>query len=128
MIDWMNSNRDSILKEHPEAKPMLNFFIDYFNSCTGGYYFVDILKNAIRGQGANIQETSTYLLMNDILDDGYVIDAAEFYYYDELDGTVQFKTFALVLKLIALAYVDFYPDDKDEILRLLQKIKQVYAI
>lgn len=128
MNDWLRSNRDSILKKYPEANPMLVYFFDYFNSCSGGFSFENILENAINGQGASIQESASYLLMNDDLDDGCVVDHAQFYYYDELDGKVPFKTFALVLELIALAYIDYHPEDKERITLLLTRLKKVYQV
>lgn len=128
MIEWLRNNRNDILKKYPEADPELSFFMDYFVTCTGGYTFIDILKNAIRGEGYSLQETSTYFLMNDVLDEGYIVDAAEFYFYDELDGKVPFKVFASVLELIALAYAEYNPEDRELIINLLPKLRRAYGI
>nr|EQN29882.1 hypothetical protein HMPREF0014_04578 [Acinetobacter sp. RUH 2624] len=84
MIEWLRTNRNEILKKYPEADPELSFFMDYFVTSTGRYTFISILKDAIRGEGSSLQETSSYLLMNDVTDEGHVIDAAEFYFYEAL--------------------------------------------
>ena len=102
--------------------------MDYFSTCSENDYFINILKNAIRGEGDSIQETSTYLLMNDVVDEGHTVDAAEFYFNGEFDGKVPFKTFALVLEIIALAYVESNPQNREEILSCLPRLKQVYGI
>ena len=128
MIEWLRNNRNDILKKYPEADPELSFFMDYFVTCTGGHTFIDILKNAIRGEGYSLQETSTYFLMNDVLDEGHVVDAAEFYFYDELDGKVPFEVFASVLELIALAYAEYNPEDNEQIIDLIPRLKRVYGI
>ncbi|WP_347017213.1 hypothetical protein H2788_06265 [Acinetobacter seifertii] len=128
MIEWLRTNRNEILKKYPEAAPELSFFMDYFVTSTGGYTFISILKDAIRGEGYSLQETSSYLLMNDVTDEGHVIDAAEFYFYDELDGKVPFKVFASVLELIALAYAEHNPEEKEQILDLMPRLKKVYDI
>ncbi|MGB9040672.1 MAG: hypothetical protein WCC23_19500, partial [Acinetobacter calcoaceticus] len=72
--------------------------------------------------------TSSYFLMNDVTDEEHVIDAAEFYFYDELDGKVPFKVFASVLELIALAYADHNPEEKEQIIHLIPRLKKVYDI
>ncbi|KQQ77000.1 hypothetical protein [Acinetobacter sp. Leaf130] len=128
MIEWLRTNRNDILKKYPEAEPELSFFMDYFVTSTGGYTFISILKDAIRGEGYSLQETSSYFLMNDVTDEGHVIDAAEFYFYDELDGKVPFKVFASVLELIALAYADHNPEEKEQIIHLIPRLKKVYDI
>ena len=128
MIEWLRTNRNDILKKYPEAEPELSFFMDYFVTFTGGYSFVDILKRAIQGEGVSTQETSTYFLMDSIVDEGHVVDAAEFYFYDELDGKVPFKVFASVLELIALAYAEYNPEEKEQILDLMPRLKKVYDI
>lgn len=128
MIEWLRNNRNEILHKYPEADPELSFFMDYFVTGDGGYAFIDILKNAIRGEGYSLQETSTYLLMNDVVDEGHVVDAAEFYFYDDLDGKVPFKTFASVLELITLAYAECNPENREEILHFLPRLKQVYGV
>lgn len=92
MCDWLNNNWNNILQKYPEAKPVLSFFMDYFSTCAGRSPFVDILKKAIRGEGDSLQEISTYLLMNSVVDEGHVVDAAEFYFNGEFDGKVPFKT------------------------------------
>ncbi|UUM26403.1 hypothetical protein NQU59_11930 [Acinetobacter colistiniresistens] len=128
MIEWLRNNRQDILKKHPDATPLLAYFMDYFSTCSENDYFINILKNAIRGEGDSIQETSTYLLMNDVVDEGHTVDAAEFYFNGEFDGKVPFKTFALVLEIIALAYVESNPQNREEILSCLPRLKQVYGI
>ncbi|MCG7219733.1 hypothetical protein [Acinetobacter sp. AG3] len=102
--------------------------MDYFVTCAGGYTFIDILKNAIRSEGYSLQETSTYLLMNSVVDEGHVVDSAEFYFYDELDGKVPFEVFASVLELIALAYAEYNPEDNEQIIDLIPRLKRVYGI
>nr|EHZ6774692.1 hypothetical protein [Acinetobacter baumannii] len=89
---------------------------------------IDIIKRAIRGEGANIQETSAYLLMDDVVDEGHIIDAAEFYFNGEFDGKVPFKVFASVLELIALAYAEHNPEEKEQIIHLIPRLKKVYDI
>ncbi|QNX59510.1 hypothetical protein [Acinetobacter seifertii] len=128
MIEWLRTNRNDILKKYPEAEPELSFFMDYFVTSTGGYTFISILKDAIRGEGYSLQETSSYFLMNDVTDEGHVVDAAEFYFYDELDGKVPFKVFASVLELIALAYAEHNPEEKEQIIHLIPRLKKVYDI
>ena len=128
MCDWLDDNRNDILKKYPEAEPELSFFMDYFVTSSGGYSFVDILKRAIQGEGASTQETSTYFLMNSIVDEGHVVDAAEFYFYDDLDGKVPFQVFALVLELVAFAYAEYNPEDHEQIIHLISLLKQVYGI
>ncbi|MDO6643008.1 hypothetical protein ACNPQK_07700 [Acinetobacter guillouiae] len=128
MIEWLRNNRNDILQKYPEADPELSFFMDYFVTCTGGYTFIDILKNAIRSEGYSLQETSTYLLMNSVVDEGHVVDSAEFYFYDELDGKVPFEVFASVLELIALAYAEYNPEDNEQIIDLIPRLKRVYGI
>jgi|GEM_PF-326172 len=128
MIEWLRTNRNNILKKYPEAEPELSFFMDYFVTSTGGYTFISILKDAIRGEGYSLQETSSYFLMNDVTDEGHVVDAAEFYFYDELDGKVPFKVFASVLELIALAYAEHNPEEKEQIIHLIPRLKKVYDI
>ncbi len=39
--------------------------------------------------------------MDDVVDEGHIIDAVEFYFNGEFDGKVPFKVFASVLELIA---------------------------
>jgi len=102
--------------------------MDYFVTGSRGYSFVDILKRAIQGEGVSTQETSTYFLMDSIVDEGHVVDAAEFYFYDELDGKVPFKVFASVLELIALAYAEHNPEEKEQIIHLITRLKKVYDI
>ncbi|MBO3639981.1 MULTISPECIES: hypothetical protein [Acinetobacter] len=128
MIEWLRTNRNDILKKYPEAEPELSFFMDYFVTSTGGYTLISILKDAIRGEGYSLQETSSYFLMNDVTDEGHVIDAAEFYFYDELDGKVPFKVFASVLELIALAYAEHNLEEKEQIIHLIPRLKKVYDI
>ncbi len=128
MIVWLRTNRNEILKKYPEADPELSFFMDYFVTSTGRYTFISILKDAIRGEGSSLQETSSYLLMNDVTDEGHVIDAAEFYFYDELDGKVPFKVFASVLELIVLAYAEHNSEEKERIIHLIPRLKKVYDI
>ncbi|ENV60497.1 hypothetical protein F950_01724 [Acinetobacter soli NIPH 2899] len=128
MIEWLRTNRNDILKKYPEAEPELSFFMDYFITSTGGYTLISILKDAIRGEGYSLQETSSYFLMNDVTDEGHVIDAAEFYFYDELDGKVPFKVFASVLELIALAYAEHNLEEKEQIIHLIPRLKKVYDI
>ncbi|AVI34063.1 hypothetical protein AB2R53_18735 [Acinetobacter baumannii] len=128
MIEWLRTNRNDILKKYPEAEPELSFFMDYFVTGSGGYSFVDILKRSIKGEGVSTQETSTYFLMDSIVDEGHVVDAAEFYFYDELDGKVPFKVFASVLELIALAYAEHNLEEKEQIIHLMPRLKKVYDI
>jgi len=128
MIEWLRTNRNDILKKYPEAEPELAFFMDYFVTSTVAYTFISILKDAIQGEGYSLQETSSYFLMNDVTDEGHVIDAAEFYFYDELDGKVPFKVFASVLELIALAYAEHNPEEKEQIIHLILHLKKVYDI
>lgn len=128
MCDWLNNNWNNILQKYPEAKPVLSFFMDYFSTCAGRSSFVDILKKAIQGEGDSLQEISTYLLMNSVVDEGHVVDAAEFYFNGEFDGKVPFKTFASVLELITLAYAECNPENREEILHFLPRLKQVYGV
>ncbi|MDQ9036883.1 hypothetical protein RFH07_09705 [Acinetobacter seifertii] len=128
MIEWLRTNRNDILKKYPEAEPELSFFMNYFVTSTGGYTFISILKDAIRGEGYSLQETSSYFLMNDVTDEGHIINAAEFYFYDELDGKVPFKVFASVLELIALAYAEHNPEEKEQIIHLILHLKKFYDI
>ncbi|ENX35261.1 hypothetical protein F889_00928 [Acinetobacter colistiniresistens] len=128
MGNWLSDNWSVILDKYPKAEPLLYYFSDYFNTVSWVCPFVDVIKNAIRGEGDSIQETSTYLLMNDVVDEGHTVDAAEFYFNGEFDGKVPFKTFALVLEIIALAYVESNPQNREEILSCLPRLKQVYGI
>ncbi|THV19420.1 hypothetical protein FAU76_09535 [Acinetobacter baumannii] len=128
MIEWLRTNRNEILKKYPEAEPLLYYFSDYFNTVAWVDPIIDIIERAIRGEGANIQETSAYLLMDDVVDEGHIIDAAEFYFNGELDGKVPFKVFASVLELIALAYAEHNPEEKEQILDLMPRLKKVYDI
>ncbi len=66
--------------------------------------------------------------MDSIVDEGHVVDAAEFYFYDELDGKVPFKVFASVLELIALAYAEHNLEEKEQIIHLMPRLKKVYDI
>ncbi|QNW95826.1 hypothetical protein IC800_06175 [Acinetobacter seifertii] len=128
MIEWLRTNRNDILKKYPEADPELSFFMDHFVTSTGGYTFISILKDAIRGEGSSLQETSSYLLMDDVVDEGHIIDAVEFYFNGEFDGKVPFKVFASVLELIALAYAEHNPEEKGQIIHLIPHLKKVYDI
>ncbi|EML1064861.1 hypothetical protein RGH81_001198 [Acinetobacter nosocomialis] len=128
MSDWLSNNWNEILKRYPEAELLLYYFSDYFNTVAWVDPIIDIIKRAIRSEGANIQETSAYLLMDDIVDEGYIIDAAEFYFNGEFDGKVPFKVFASVLELIALAYAEHNPEEKEQILDLMPRLKKVYDI
>ncbi|HAV4217143.1 hypothetical protein Q5X71_02345 [Acinetobacter baumannii] len=128
MSDWLSNNWNEILKRYPEAEPLLYYFSDYFNTIAWGDPIVDIIKKAIRGEGDNIQETSAYLLMDDVVDEGHIIDAAEFYFNGEFDGKVPFKVFASVLELIALAYAEHNPEEKEQIIHLIPRLKKVYDI
>lgn len=128
MIEWLRKNRNEILKKYPEADPELSFFMDYFVTSSVGYTFISILKDAIRGEGYSLQETPSYFLMNDVTDEGHIINAAEFYFNGELDGKVPFKVFASVLELIALAYAEHNPEEKEQILDLMPRLKKVYDI
>ncbi|MDO7211692.1 hypothetical protein Q5M80_07555 [Acinetobacter nosocomialis] len=102
--------------------------LNYFFTTTGEYIFISLLKDAIRGEGYSLQETSSYLLMNDVTDEGHVIDAAEFYFYNELDGKVPFKVFASVLELIVLAYAEHNSEEKERIIHLIPRLKKVCDI
>ncbi|MDP7762206.1 hypothetical protein QWI60_01035 [Acinetobacter baumannii] len=102
--------------------------LNYYFTTTGEYIFISLLKDAIRGEGYSLQETSSYFLMNYVMDEGHIIDAAEFYFYDELDGKVPFKVFASVLELIALAYAEHNPEEKEQIIHLIPRLKKVYDI
>ncbi|EHU2109496.1 hypothetical protein [Acinetobacter baumannii] len=128
MSDWLSNNWSAILKNYPEAEPLLYYFSDYFNTVAWVDPIIDIIKRAIRGEGANIQETSAYLLMDDVVDEGHIIDAAEFYFNGEFDGKVPFKVFASVLELIALAYAEHNPEEKEQIIHLIPRLKKVYDI
>ncbi|MDO7206994.1 hypothetical protein Q5M48_02205 [Acinetobacter nosocomialis] len=128
MSDWLSNNWSVILKSYPEAEPLLYYFSDYFNTVAWVNPIIDIIKRAIRGEGANIQETSAYLLMDDVVDEGYIIDAVEFYFNGEFDGKVPFKVFASVLELIALAYAEHNPEEKRKIIHLIAHLKKVYDI
>lgn len=64
--------------------------------------------------------------MNYVMDEGHLIDAAEFYFYDELDGKVPFKLFASVLELIA--YAEYNSEEKEQIIDLMPRLKKVYDI
>ncbi|MBP1493118.1 hypothetical protein J8Z69_02250 [Acinetobacter nosocomialis] len=128
MSDWLSNNWSVILKSYPEAEPLLYYFSDYFNAVAWVNPIIDIIKRAIRGEGANIQETSAYLLMDDVVDEGHLIDAVEFYFNGEFDGKVPFKVFASVLELIALAYAEHNPEEKGQIIHLIPHLKKVYDI
>ncbi|WP_151763670.1 hypothetical protein [Acinetobacter nosocomialis] len=124
MSDWLSNNWSVILKSYPEAEPLLY----YFNTVAWVNPIIDIIKRAIRGEGANIQETSAYLLMDDVVDEGHIIDAVEFYFNGEFDGKVPFKVFASVLELIVLAYAEHNSEEKERIIHLIPRLKKVYAI
>ena len=90
--------------------------------------FIDMIKLAIRKEGASIQEVADYSFTNDVTDDGERVDVVEFYFNGELDGTVPVKMFVEVFEIIALAYAEYNPEDKEQIIHLIPRLEQAYGI
>lgn len=127
IAEWLNRDWDDLLQKYPESRPLLSYFMDYFSTCAGKDNFIDMIKLAIRKEGASIQEVADYSFTNDVTD-GERVDVVEFYFNGELDGTVPVKMFVEVLEVIALVYIEYYPKDRDEIINLLPKLRQAYSI
>jgi hypothetical protein len=128
MNNWLDNNWDDILQKYPEAKPLLSYFMDSFSTCAGKDNFIDMIKLAIRKEGASIQEVADYSFTNDVTDDGERVDIVEFYFNEELDGTVPVKMFVEVFEIIALAYAEYNPEDKEQIIYFIPRLKQAYSI
>ncbi len=127
IAEWLNRDWDDLLQKYPESRPLLSYFMDYFSTCAGKDNFIDMIKLAIRKEGASIQEVADYSFTNDVTD-GERVDVVEFYFNGELDGTVPVKMFVEVLEVIALVYIEYYPKDRDGIINLLPKLRQAYSI
>ena len=128
MNNWLDNHWNDLLQKYPESRPLLSYFMDYFSTCAGKDNFIDMIKLAIRKEGASIQEVADYSFTNDVTDDGERVDIVEFYFNGELDGTVPVKMFVEVFEIIALAYAEYNPEDKEQIIYFIPRLKQAYSI
>lgn len=125
--EWVTAHKNEIKSEYPDSQPMIYFFWEYASQISTISEFTILLRDAVRGVGYN-NFISGYLLMNDCLDEGDVLNGVEFYFNDALDGEVPFKTFAHVLHKVALAYSELYPETKEDIMHYLPLLRKVYGI
>ncbi len=126
--EWLTNNWDDLLQQYPESRPLLAYFQDYFGTLAGKYDFDYVIKLAIHKVGDSIQEVAGYSFEDDETNISGEREVVTFYFCGEHDGEVPFKTFALVFEIVALAYVEFYPNSKDKINQLLPRFKQIYGI
>lgn len=125
-LQWLKKEHAFFVECHPGSEPLVWFLESFFMESATEFSY--LLEQASLGYGVAAFDSINYMLENDIYEDGQAEwhGKVEFNFNYELDGIVDIPTYITVLELVSSAYVKIYPEERENILALLEKVKSRY--
>lgn len=123
MTIWLSKESDFFIENYKDSKPVVDFLKNVFSDSTKFCTLSRILLNASTGYGCSTSNgLNAYMLKNDA-DGGDIVRDVEFFFNDEFDARVSIPTYVAGLDEVSNAYVEFYPEEKENILALMGRVK-----